>query len=1385
MEALIPHPIGLWHREGRVSGTFEAASLFVDISGFTALTETLMQHQKDGAEALTDALHVVFRPLVEAVYHYGGFITTFAGDAFTALFPIGAEVGAAQATQCALWAGAFVQQFFVRHGKIATRYGHFSLNVKVGVGLGTVEWGILGLKPHANAPAEASRGLTYFFRGAAVDACAMAEHDAERGDIVITDQVRAMVANTDNVTTGPVGQHFKIEALSREPPPGLSAQVWPRRTVAPREVAGFVLDSVLDLMHSGARAEFRDVAVAFLSFAHIAEQHQLDHFAATVLELTGAYGGYFNKLDFGDKGGVMLVLFGAPVGYENNLERAADFLLMLRAWAPEVPWRGGLTVGTVYAGFMGGDERCEYTAIGDVVNLAARLMMQAAWGEIWTSAPVAGYLRARRYKLEDLGTFQFKGKSGAIASARLDDRPSAGEAHLHHGPMVGREEAMLRLVEWLHPIFQYTFAGVITVYGEGGLGKSRLAYEVHQRLQEMFRVRWLVCSTDDVLRQSLNPFRYVLYHYFDQHADHEVEENKARFEAVLEALKAAVELKPSMMANALVHEIDRTRSFLGALVGLYWEGSLYEQLEPKLRFENTLLAVKTLFQAECLCQPVVVQLEGLQWLDDDSMEVLAVLSRAMHGYPFAIVATSRYQQGSDQIALPLDERVPHPVLELKPFSSEEIASYAAKVLSGPVCDDLVHFLSERTSGNPFFIEQLLLDLRERQVIATVGDCPDGEEARPVWGFVAGQATTDVPTSISAVLVARLDRLTVPLKHVVQAASVIGREFAVQVLQHILHDDSSVFARVRNVERERVWSQVGDLRYVFRQSLLHNAAYEMQLRARLRELHELVGAAIEQIYAADLAPYYADLAYHYGKAENWPREGYYARLAGLWATERFANSEAIQYLSRALDLTEETAYAERYELLLAREQVYDLRGARDEQSRDLTELAALAAQLDDTARQAEAALRMANYAIATDRYKVAIAAAKQAITLAHRQSEPPERNGDSSWHEALGYVRWGMALRLQGAYQESQQQLEHALTLAREREHAQIEAECLRQLASVAYYLGNEDQAWVFDEQALHIFRGLNDLQGEARTLESLGSDAGEDYETAIAYYQQALNLYRQIGYQWGEGITLGNLGQLYREQGHFAQASKLYDQGLAICQAIADQSGVSWFFGNRGWMCLYQGDYGPAEAAFQEALGICQRIGALPEEGWVLTGLALLAALREQYDAAGTYGRQALQIAQESGARLSEADASYVMGRALHGQGNLNAAAQAYAQALGIWQELGQNTRAMEARAGLARVCLAQERETEARAHVEAIGQLLAYESLVAADEPFLVYLTCYQVLQGGEPAQARAVLAQAGSELQDWAARIPDERLRRSFCAQVPYHRELLALWDREFGTA
>lgn len=1357
MHTLVPHPILVHLQERCFWGECEAASIFVDISGFTALTETLMQHKKGGAEALTESLNTIFRSLVQAVYAQEGIITTFAGDAFTAIFPVQAnqEEAALRAARTAV----SIQQFFLVHNTIETPYGIFPVNVKIGLGIGQVVWGILG---NTSEKGDTVPLLTYFFRGQAIDRCAQAEHEAGRGEIMMHHiALEHIQASVSSIFAKQGNKHLSIQKPDQEQPRE-NTPVVPHD--AQKLIRSFIPDRVIELAGSSAQGEFRQVTIAFLSFQEPADHHVLNIFASTVLMLTEAYDGYFNKLDFGDKGGVILLIFGAPRGHERDIERATDALLTLREWEPPVRWRAGLTCGTVYAGMVGGDERAEYTAIGDVVNLAARLMMKADWGKIWANSSVADQLQAKGYNLEWLGSFAFKGKVQPVQVSQVISRPVVEETGLYQGQLVGRLRDIDRITQWIWPIFRGNHAGFLTMYGEAGLGKSRLAYEMRQRLLDTFPLRWFICPADNVLRQSLNPFRYTLRNYFQQSLEQTSEMNRANFTHIWETLVASVsqmqEKKP--VARYIASELKRTRSFLGAMVDLSWDDDeLYEWISPQLRFENTLQALKVFFLAESLRQPVVFQIENLQWLDENSFEMLKQLSYAMHDFPLAVLCLSRYHDDGSKIEVPVSANVPQQFMELSSFGAEETRSFAEAILAGSIGENLLNFLVQKTSGNPFFIEQITLDLHERGAIS--------QDEHQCWSLNDND-TINVPVSITAVLVARLDRLNIHLRQVVQTASVLGREFIVHVLSTMLDNDTQVLNHIHQVEQERIWTLFGDERCVFLHSLLRDTIYEMQLQARLADLHTLAAETIELLYANELASYYPDLAYHYGRAGKSEQERLYSHRAGEQAANLFANVEAIAHLSRALHLTPNGDLVAHYTLLGLREQVYDRLGRREEQSWDLANLALLARQMQDRQRQADIALRQSHYGVMTGCYFMAILAAKQAIAYTRLEQ--------TGYLQAKGYLEWGKALRWQAQYQQAKEKLEHALSLVQSGNFSDLEAEVLHQLGTIAYFEGNYDDAIQFDEHALLLYRSLHNRQGEANTLDSLGSDACDcgDFEKAISYYKQALEIYRAIGNQWGIGNTLGNLGQLYREQGAFSRAMTCFEEGLRICQAIGDQKGTGWFYSNLGWIYLDLGVYEQAEHSFETALLQVRAIGARGEESWILASMGLLAYFRGDYAAAQTHSQLALEIARKNGEPFAEGDAILSLGHAHRGAGLLAEAADCYEQALAIWRDLEMGSRVVETQAGHALIALARGDLAQAHEYVE---EILSYQqentSFAGADCPFLVFETCYRVLSTNHDNRATDVLLTATTLLYQQAQDITDGELRRSFLEDIPVNRRLL----------
>jgi tetratricopeptide (TPR) repeat protein len=294
-----------------------------------------------------------------------------------------------------------------------------------------------------------------------------------------------------------------------------------------------------------------------------------------------------------------------------------------------------------------------------------------------------------------------------------------------------------------------------------------------------------------------------------------------------------------------------------------------------------------------------------------------------------------------------------------------------------------------------------------------------------------------------------------------------------------------------------------------------------------------------------------------------------------------------------------------------------------------------------------------------------------------------------------------------------------------------------------------------------------------------------DYANARAYYERSLRLRREIGDRRGEGIAHNNLGVVADSQGYYSEAIQHYQQALAIDRETNDPWGQGYVLNNLGFVYRSQGDYATAKTYCEQALHIRREIGERDGECETLAFLGLVYHHLGEHDRALTHCEQAVQIAVEIGARPTQGYAWTCLGHALTSVGRLAEAADAYREAVAVRRALGEQNRAMESLAGLARLVLLQEDRVQAQAHVEEILNHLAGHNLDGTEEPFLVHLTCYEVLHANADERASAVLQRAYTQLQERAARIEDPLLRRSFLENVAAHRLLIAAWSTVRGEA
>jgi class 3 adenylate cyclase/tetratricopeptide (TPR) repeat protein len=1060
MQTLIPNWILAQDAQGRKYGSMEGATLFADISGFTALTGKLMSHGKEGAEILWQTLRFYFDPLVDAVDMAGGLIAGFAGDAFTAIFPIHPQRNvAAYAHQSALT----MQRFFGHHAIYENVFGQFPFALKIGLSWGTVQWGIIDTN---------DRTATYYFRGSGIDNCALAEHHADQGMVVcdqefhrhlpdaqyqpITEDIYLCVDSGHDKSL-PLVKHTKLQLdASRFLPNGLD-------TFPPQ-------------------GEFRHVAAVFLSFREVDDLEQLAHLMQGELD---QFGGTLTRFDFGDKGCNALIFFGAPIAYENDAERALDFALsFFDKCRGLIDVRGGITRDITYAGFNGGTRRHEFTCLGRPVNLAARLMMRASWSEIWCEPQIYEQMHTR-YNFQTTGIHALKGFEQPIEIHRLIAKHTERQLQFNAQAMVGREEEIEQLHLQISRIFAGEFGGLCYVDGEPGMGKSYLVDSYRQQLQTIHpagALRWIYAPCDQTLRHSLHPFSYALRVYCRQSPSQSKEQNWLQFDMAIDQL--IDQLPPHLLE--LQRELHRVRSFLAAMLGLRRDGSLYEQLDPKLRFENTLTAIQTWLRAESTIQPVVLQIEDGQWLDDNSIEAIKRLAQLPEHTAFAIVLTCRYLDDGTPFRIDISQTIAQTTINLNQLSARGLQQLADNQLSAPASPELLSLLADKSRGNPFFAEQILRYLQENSGLQLTHQ-----------GFAPLSTGLILPDEVNSVLVARLDRLAADFKQFVQVASVLGQQFNTQILAAIvqtqaLHDTKLAEHSIKEQllpglelgEDEQIWTAASATLYLFRHALLRDAAYDMQVRTRLRNLHLLAGQAFEEIYREELAPYYGELAYHYERAEARNKAILYLELAGDSASKNYHNSAAIDYYTRLLALNPEDGECTRRICL------------------SIAKVLQLLTRLDEGLDYCEQAA--------------------QAL---------PSENPQVHYQKAI-------LLMMKGKLQEAQDMTRHALQLSRYIGDVLWEATSLVGLGGLLLYSGELDTAWSLFEDSLALSNKIDKPELQAKALNNMAGVAAKrgHQQVALDLLKRSLELKRQIQDRWGETITLGNLGELYLDldQAHIA-----------------------------------------------------------------------------------------------------------------------------------------------------------------------------------------------------------------------------------------------------------
>jgi len=1017
-------------------------------------------------------------------------------------------------------------------------------------------------------------------------------------------------------------------------PLGAAQPIPSPRAYTPKHLADKILTASAALQ--GERKQVTVLFVDVSGFTSLSERldpeevHRLMNRAfELMLTEVHRYEGTVNQF-LGD--GIM-ALFGAPIAHEDHARRAVHAALGIRRvledYQRELAPRGisfrarqGLNTGLVVVGSIGGDLRMDYTAVGDTTNVAARLQQASEPGRVTISEAtkrlVAGY-----FDTSALGRLHVKGKAEPIEAWEVVGAHEARtrlEVGAEHGltPFVGRDRELATLVD----LFGRARDGqgqVALIVGDAGIGKSRLLLELRRHIAEEADWHEGHCLSFGQT-MTLHPLVDLVRRQFRiDEADDD----------------AAITTKVEGGVAGVGHDLESTVPYLRALLSLDPGNADVQAMSPAQRRGETFEALRRLLVRAAERRPQVLVIEDLHWCDSATEEFLTTLIDSVPALRAILVLT--YRPG---YASPLGERTYVTRIVPAALSAVDSASMAAAVLAaGALPEELRALVVGRAEGNPFYVEELAKSLEEA-----------GALRRQDGRLQLATAVSDlaIPGTIHDVIAARIDRLAEAPKRTLQLASVIGREFTrrlVDRLAEIRDRTGALLHELTALELIHERRLFPELAYMFKHALTQDVAYASLLVQRRKELHSLIGRAIEELYRDRLAEHYEMLAHHFSKAEDWERALDYLLKAADKATKAFGLRQAIDLYGQALDAaaalgervppaTVMAIHRERSELFFGG---FDLDGAREAAEA----VVALARRHGDRAAEAGGLVQLASTLQWAEEFPAALERVREAIEIGEAIDAPRPLAG------AL-YVR-GYVRAVSGDLDGADEDIGRSLRIARANGDVNREALVLYLHALHHGWQGRYDEGLAAGREGVRLAREhrlvvplLRCLWNEALALSELGS-----YDAAFATLREGLALAEKVGDDAFIPRFLNTLGWLCIQCGDFARGIEFSERAYATTMASTRArhgSGAerrAFIRINEGDAFLAQGDLAAAAEALAEARSIVRHPPASRWMTWrygmhCATSEGQLALMRGDADAARRFADEALEVAASSRSRKYE-----------------------------------------------------------------------------------------------------------------------------------------------------
>ena len=1163
------------------------SALFADISGFTLLTELLRNTHGDrrGEEELTNQLGAVYTALITEIEKFCGSVISFAGDSMLCWFDVSQRAGDQGAAKRALNAAIGMQAAMKSFEKIKIDNETVALSLKVAIATGPARRFVVGDPEILKLDVLAGDTITR---------TATAEHHAKKGEVLLDEatvnalgdyvqvkewreEAQEKIAVVNGVSVE--GEEAPLPSILRMPPPD-KLMAWTHSAVFKREQYG----------RGGFLSEFRPCVALFIRFIGInydseSAESELDTFVSEVQRIVSSYIGTLMDITIGDKGSYVYVNFGALSAHEDNARRAVKTALELRD-KTELSLQMGITRGLMRVGAYGGETRKVFGALGDDVNLAARLMMTAGENEILLSSHMYEAVHDD-FTFEPRPPLLMKGKAESlpvfVVTGESQKRAVRLQEPTYSLPMVGRQ-AELKLIEEKLDLAKEGRSQVIGIVAEAGLGKSRLVAEVIRSAKRKGFVGFGGACQSDGIHTPYLAWKSIWGAFFD--VDPEMPEKK-----LMRWLEGEIKDRAPSRLDAM--------PLLNVVLDLNIpENEFTMDIDPKTRQSMLHALFKDCLKAQAGDEPTLIVIEDLHWIDALSHDLLEQLANALETHALCFILAYRPPQLGrlQEPRIEALEQFTH--IELYELTKTEAESVVrAKLMQlypargGALPGGLVEALMRRAQGNPFFLEELLNYVRDR-----------GLDPADIQNL-------ELPDSLHTLILSRIDQLSETEKTTLRAASILGRRFRADWLAGYYPELGS-FPQVKATldELDKLEITLLDsehkLTYLFKHIVTHEVTYEslpFSTRAKLHEQlagyleNEIEAGATQNASKGYALPFLDVVTYHYLRSENQAKQIEYLRKAGEAAQKNYANEDALEFYGKLLPLLKDAR--EEAKTYFMRGQVFVLIGEVDKAESDYR--IALEQAKDDLALKARVyyALGMLHYWRGND---------ESALKLLEQVKETQMRLENTAGLAQVS-ISMGEVLWRKGEYEQAREELNEGLAFAREAKDRLNITRALHYLGNVISWDQEDDITASIGqfEESLALRREIGDKSGIGSTLISLGVLAlGQgDISVAKALYEDAQALWLETGSKWGIALAQASLGEVAYRQGDYASARALFEESLVYLKELDAKIFIAWVLFSLGLLDLAE-DKPEAREHILHSLRLNVEMGTQEDQTWSLVGAA-------------------------------------------------------------------------------------------------------------------------------------------------------------------------------------